>query len=61
MSLPPESLKIVLHILQAYNAVILDTAADQESPPNLHYTKFGWDFKDGIFTPATANQPAGPH
>ena len=55
----PKHIIIFLHTLQTHHAVTLDKAADQQSPPHQHYTKFGWDIKDGIPISSTANQPAG--
>ena len=41
MSLPLTTPNIFLHSLQPHHAVTLDKAADQQCPPQQHYTKFG--------------------
>jgi len=35
-------------------------SADQQAPPELDITKYGWEIKDGTPVPATSDQPPGP-
>ena len=60
MSLPPTEHNLFLHILRAHLQTILAKSADQEAPPELDITKYGWKIKDGTPVPTTSNQPPGP-
>ena len=53
MSLPPTAPNLLLHTLLAHHAVMLGKAANQQSPPNLDFAKFGWDINDGIRKPTS--------
>ena len=70
MSLPPTTPKpissylashaIILDlILWAYHAIMIE-AVDQQSPPHLHFAKFGWDINGGFLILANANQLTEP-
>ena len=48
MSLPPTERNLLLHILRAQLQTILAKSADQQAPPELDITKYGWEIKDGI-------------
>ena len=39
---------------------MIGEAADQQSPPHLHFAKFGWDINDGFLILANANQLTEP-
>ena len=45
MSLPPTEKNLYLHILRAHLQVILAKAADQQAPPYLNITDYGWKLK----------------
>ena len=64
MSLPPSMApteqNLFLHILRTHLQTILAKSADQQAPPELVITKFGWEIEDGIPVPATSDQPPGP-
>ena len=60
MSLPPTEQNLLLHILRAHLQTILAKSADQQAPPELDITKYGWEIKDGIPVSATSDQPPGP-
>lgn len=60
MSLPPTEQNLFLHILRAHLQTILAKSADQQAPPELDITKFGWDIKDGVPVPTTSDKPPGP-
>ena len=42
MSLPPTEQNLLLHILRAQLQTILAKSADQQAPPELDITKYGW-------------------
>ena len=48
MSLPPTERNLLLHIVRAQLQTILAKSADQQVPPELDITKYGWEIKDGI-------------
>ena len=63
MSLPsmaPTEQNLFLHILRTHLQTILAKSADQQAPPELDITKYGWEIEDGIPVPATSDQPPGP-
>ena len=72
MSLPPTTPNLFRHTLQVNHAIILDLilwayyavmigeAVDQQSPPHLHFAKFGWDINGGFLILANANQLPEP-
>ena len=60
MSLPPTEKNLYLHILRAHLQVILAKAADQQAPPELDITQYGWEIKDGLPVPRIADQLPGP-
>ena len=57
MSLPPPDHNLFLHILRAHLQTIPAKWADQEDPPELDITKYGWKIKDGTPGPTASNQP----
>jgi hypothetical protein len=60
MSLPPTEQNLILHIQRAHLQTILAKSADLLAPPELNITEYGWEIKDGVPVPETANQPPGP-
>jgi hypothetical protein len=60
MLLPPTEKNLYLHILRAHLQVILAKAADQQAPPELDITQYGWEIKDGLPVPRIADQLPGP-
>lgn len=60
MSLPPTEANLFLHILRAHLQTILAKSADQQAPPELDITKYGWEIQDGIPVPAISDQPPAP-
>ena len=57
MSLPPTEQNLFLHILRAHLQTILAKAADQQAPPELDITKYGWDIKHEIPVPVISDNP----
>ena len=39
---------------------MIGEAVDQQSPPHLHFAKFGWDINDGFLILANTNQLTEP-
>ncbi|MEE8115221.1 MAG: hypothetical protein V3T23_12820, partial [Nitrososphaerales archaeon] len=60
MALPPTEINLFLHILRAHLQTVLAKSADQQAPPELDITKYGWDIRDGIPVPATSATPPAP-
>ena len=52
MALPRTEKNLFLHILHAQLQTVLAKSADQQAPPELDITKYGWDIRDGIPVPA---------
>ena len=57
MLLPPSDHNLFLNILRVHLQTLLAKSADQEAPPELDTTKYGWKFKHGTPAPTTSNQP----
>ena len=60
MSLPPTEKNLFFHIMRAHLQTILAKSADQQAPPELDITHFGWEIKYGIPVPTISDQPPGP-
>ena len=60
MSLPPTTSNLFLHILQVGYAIMICEAADQQSPPHLHFAKFVWGINGDFLILANANQLTEP-
>lgn len=60
MALPPTESNLLFHVRRAHLQMILWKAADQQSPPQLDITQFGWEMKDGILSPSFDTGPAAP-
>ena len=54
MALPPTETNLYLHVRRAHLQTMLWKAADQQGPPNVDITKFGWEVKEGIPSPCIA-------
>ncbi len=52
-SLPPTDAALEAHILRAHVQCMLWKAADANGPPEVDYSKFGWEQKDNILQPVT--------
>ena len=48
------------HIMRAHLQTVLAKSADQQAPPELDITHFGWEIQYGILAPTTSDQPPGP-
>ena len=60
MELPPTETNLLLHIKRAHLQVMLWKAADQQGPPQVDITQFGWDLKDGVPCPSFDSGPPAP-
>ncbi len=49
-----------LHVLRAHLQTILAKAADQQAPPEIDITKYGWEIKDELPAPVISDHPPGP-
>ena len=47
MALPPTEVNLYLHVCRAHLQITLWEAADQQGPPKVDITQFGWDVKGG--------------
>ena len=54
-NLPPNSTNLLLHVKRAHlqNLMALWKAADQNSPPDIDISNFGWEMKAGVLSPCT--------
>ncbi len=62
-TLPPTDGNLTYHILRAHYQVMLWKAANQQSPPVVDMTDFGWEFNSGTDSapsPCIARGPAAP-
>ncbi len=62
-TLPPTDGNLTYHILRAHYQVMLWKAADQQDPPVVDITDYGWEFVSGtggVPTPCIARGPAAP-
>ena len=60
MALPPTDANLLLHIQRAHLQMILWKAADQQGPPDVDMTHFGWKMKEGIPSPVFADAAPAP-
>ena len=51
MALPPIEANSYVHVRRAPLQMMLWKAADQQSPPKVDITQFGWEVKGGIPSP----------
>ena len=49
-----------MHISRAHLQTVLTKVADEQAPPNLNITKYGWKIKDGLQVSRIADQSPGP-
>ena len=61
IALPPTDANLLRHIQRTHLHMILWKVADQQGPPSVIITNFGWTMKDGIPSPTiSADPPAAP-
>lgn len=60
MALPPTEKNLLLHVQRAHLQMLLWKAADQQGPPHVDITEFGWEMKDGIPSPRYDTGPPAP-
>ena len=48
MTLPPTETNLCLYVRRSHLQTMLWKAADQQGPPNVDITKFGWEVTEGI-------------
>ena len=51
MALPPTETNLYLYVRRAHLQTMLWKAADQQGPPNVDITTFGWELTEGIHHP----------
>ena len=51
MALPPTETNLYLYVRRAHLQTMLWKAADQQGPPNVDITTFGWELTEGIPSP----------
>ena len=59
-NLPPNSTKLLLHVQRAHLLMTLWKAADQNSPPGIEFSNFGWEMKAGVLSPCVDPGSTGP-
>jgi len=60
MALPPTEVNLLLHVRRAHLQMMLWKAADQQAPPCVDITQFGWELNDGIPSPVVDIGPPAP-
>ena len=59
-NLPPNSTNRLLHVQRAHLQMTLWMAADQNSPPDMDISNFGWEMNAGVLSPCFDPGPTGP-
>ena len=61
MLLPPTDTHLYLHVRCAHPQMLLWKAADQQSPPDVSISEYGWKIDNGITCPSIdSGQPGTP-
>ncbi len=60
MSLPPTDTNLYHHVRRAHLQMLLWKAADQQGPPDVSISDYGWEVKDGRTCPYIDSGPPGP-
>ena len=60
MALPPTETNLFLHVRRAHLQMMLWKAADQQGPPHVDITQFGWEVNAGIPSPSFDTDPPAP-
>ena len=50
----------LLHVQRAHLQITLWMAADQNSPPDMDMSNFGWEMNAGVLSPCIDPGPTGP-
>ena len=58
-NLPPNSTNRLLHVQRAHLQMTLWMAADQNSPPDMDMSNFGWEMNAGVLSPCIDPGPTG--
>ncbi|KAK2163508.1 hypothetical protein NP493_1458g00017 [Ridgeia piscesae] len=60
MLLPPTDTNLYLHVRCAHLQMLFWKAADQQRPPDVPISVYGWKIADGITCPVIDSGPPGP-